>query len=58
MDKEKCVLAEVEGSRASLKNLNSRLRRLDADALKQQELIYNQVKLIYNQVKCQHTFLF
>ncbi|XP_052543078.1 coiled-coil domain-containing protein 39 isoform X1 [Tympanuchus pallidicinctus] len=42
MDKEKCVLAEVEGSRASLKNLNSRLRRLDADALKQQELIYNQ----------------
>uniref|UniRef100_A0A8C9L5X2 Coiled-coil domain-containing protein 39 n=1 Tax=Pavo cristatus TaxID=9049 RepID=A0A8C9L5X2_PAVCR len=41
-DKEKCVLAEIEGSRASLKNLNSRLRRLDADALKQQELIYNQ----------------
>lgn len=50
-DKEKCVLAEIEGSRASLKNLNSRLRRLDADALKQQELIYNQVK-------CEYTFLF
>ncbi|XP_072201132.1 coiled-coil domain-containing protein 39 isoform X1 [Excalfactoria chinensis] len=41
-DKEKCVLSEIEGSRASLKNLNSRLRRLDADALKQQEMIYNQ----------------
>ncbi|XP_015727091.1 coiled-coil domain-containing protein 39 [Coturnix japonica] len=41
-DKEKCVVAEIEGSQASLKNLNSRLRRLDADALKQQELIYNQ----------------
>ncbi|OXB60825.1 hypothetical protein ASZ78_016553 [Callipepla squamata] len=41
-DKEKCVLAEIEGSRTSLKNLHSRLRRLDADALKQQELIYNQ----------------
>lgn len=50
-DKEKCVLAEIEGSRASLKNLNSHLRRLDADALKQQELIYNQVK-------CEYTFLF
>ncbi|OXB82471.1 UNVERIFIED_CONTAM: hypothetical protein H355_000729 [Colinus virginianus] len=41
-DKEKCILAEIEGSRTSLKNLHSRLRRLDADALKQQELIYNQ----------------
>ncbi|XP_037262089.1 coiled-coil domain-containing protein 39 [Falco rusticolus] len=41
-DKEKCVLAEIEGSRTSLKNLKSRLHRLDADGLKQQELIYNQ----------------
>ncbi|XP_010174757.2 coiled-coil domain-containing protein 39 [Antrostomus carolinensis] len=41
-DKEKCVLAEIEGSRASLKNLKSKLHRLDADALKQQELMYNQ----------------
>ncbi|NXI63675.1 CCD39 protein, partial [Anseranas semipalmata] len=41
-DKEKCVLAEIEGCRTSLKSLNSRLHRLDADALKQQELIYNQ----------------
>ncbi|NWX49389.1 CCD39 protein, partial [Steatornis caripensis] len=41
-DKEKCVLAEIEGSQTSLKNLKSQLHRLDADALKQQELIYNQ----------------
>ncbi|KFQ73449.1 Coiled-coil domain-containing protein 39, partial [Phaethon lepturus] len=41
-DKEKCVLVEIEGSRTSLKNLKSRLHRLNADALKQQELIYNQ----------------
>uniref|UniRef100_A0A8B9CY20 Coiled-coil domain-containing protein 39 n=1 Tax=Anser brachyrhynchus TaxID=132585 RepID=A0A8B9CY20_9AVES len=41
-DKEKCVLAEIEGCRTSLKNLNSRMHRLDADALKQQELMYNQ----------------
>uniref|UniRef100_A0A8B9TP55 Coiled-coil domain-containing protein 39 n=1 Tax=Anas platyrhynchos TaxID=8839 RepID=A0A8B9TP55_ANAPL len=41
-DKETCVLAEIEGCRTSLKNLNSRLHRLDADALKQQELMYNQ----------------
>lgn len=45
-DKEKCVLAEIEGSRTSLKNLKSRLHRLEADALKQQELIYNQVKML------------
>ncbi|XP_064021652.1 coiled-coil domain-containing protein 39 [Pogoniulus pusillus] len=41
-DKEKCVLAEIEGSRTLLKNLKSRLQRLDADALKQEELVYNQ----------------
>ncbi|NXW89546.1 CCD39 protein, partial [Alopecoenas beccarii] len=41
-DKEKCVLAEIAGSRTSLKNLKSRLQRLDAEALKQQEHIYNQ----------------
>lgn len=46
-DKETCVLAEIEGCRTSLKNLNSRLHRLDADALKQQELMYNQVKYEY-----------
>ncbi|KAM9378594.1 LOW QUALITY PROTEIN: coiled-coil domain-containing protein 39 [Phaethornis superciliosus] len=41
-DKEKCVLAEIEGSRKSLKSLKNRLHRFNADALKQQELIYNQ----------------
>ncbi|KFO94570.1 Coiled-coil domain-containing protein 39, partial [Buceros rhinoceros silvestris] len=41
-DKEKCILAEIEGSRASLKNLQSQLHRLDAEALKQQEFLYNQ----------------
>ncbi|XP_066049642.1 coiled-coil domain-containing protein 39 [Chamaea fasciata] len=41
-DKEKIVLAEIEGGQKSLKNLKSRLRNLDTDLLKQQELIYNQ----------------
>ncbi|KFQ34172.1 Coiled-coil domain-containing protein 39, partial [Mesitornis unicolor] len=41
-DKEKCVLAEIEGSRTSLKNIKSQLHRLDAEALKQQEFLYNQ----------------
>ncbi|NXT84754.1 CCD39 protein, partial [Zapornia atra] len=41
-DKEKCILGEIEGSRTSFKNMKTRLHRLDADALKQQELIYNQ----------------
>ncbi|NXY15328.1 CCD39 protein, partial [Atrichornis clamosus] len=41
-DKEKVVLAEIEGGQKSLKNLKSRLRKLDADLLKQQELIYDQ----------------
>uniref|UniRef100_A0A8C3X594 Coiled-coil domain-containing protein 39 n=1 Tax=Cyanoderma ruficeps TaxID=181631 RepID=A0A8C3X594_9PASS len=41
-DKEKVVLAEIEGGQKSLKNLKGRLRKLDTDLLKQQELIYNQ----------------
>ncbi|NXE86507.1 CCD39 protein, partial [Menura novaehollandiae] len=41
-DKEKIVLAEIEGGQKSLKNLKSRLRKLDADLLKQQEFIYDQ----------------
>ncbi|KAM6326561.1 coiled-coil domain-containing protein 39 [Podargus strigoides] len=41
-DKEKCIVAEIEGSQMSLKNLQSQLHRLDADALKQEELLYNQ----------------
>ncbi|NXH83099.1 CCD39 protein, partial [Edolisoma coerulescens] len=41
-DKEKIVLAEIEGGQKSLKNLKSRLCKLDADLLKQQGLIYDQ----------------
>ncbi|NXI25144.1 CCD39 protein, partial [Sterrhoptilus dennistouni] len=41
-EKEKIVLAEIEGGQKSLKNLKSRLRKLDTELLKQQELIYSQ----------------
>ncbi|NXB56982.1 CCD39 protein, partial [Struthidea cinerea] len=41
-DKEKIVLAEIEGGQKSLKNLKSRLRKLDTDLLKQQGFIYDQ----------------
>uniref|UniRef100_A0A8C0J3C1 Coiled-coil domain-containing protein 39 n=1 Tax=Chelonoidis abingdonii TaxID=106734 RepID=A0A8C0J3C1_CHEAB len=41
-EKEKSIIAEIEGTQASLKNLNSRLRTLEADTLKQQEIMYNQ----------------
>ncbi|NXH23829.1 CCD39 protein, partial [Myiagra hebetior] len=41
-DKEKIVLAEIDGGQKSLKNLKSRLRKLDSDLLKQQGLIYDQ----------------
>ncbi|CAN8190519.1 unnamed protein product [Coccothraustes coccothraustes] len=41
-DKEKIILAEIEGGQKSLKSLKSRLCKLDTDLLKQQELIYNQ----------------
>ncbi|XP_066474956.1 coiled-coil domain-containing protein 39 [Tiliqua scincoides] len=41
-EKEKCVTAEIDGRRGQMKNLHSRLRRLDAETLKQQELVYNQ----------------
>ncbi|NWT67245.1 CCD39 protein, partial [Prunella himalayana] len=41
-DKEKIMLAEIDGGQKSLKNLKSRLCKLDTDLLKQQELIYNQ----------------
>ncbi|NXA51452.1 CCD39 protein, partial [Nothocercus julius] len=41
-EKEKSIVAEIEGSRTALKNLNSRLRKLDADSLRQQEIMYKQ----------------
>ena len=31
-----------KGSRAAIKNLNSKINKLDHDSLKQQEIIYNQ----------------
>ncbi|XP_027541257.1 coiled-coil domain-containing protein 39 [Neopelma chrysocephalum] len=41
-DKEKVALSEIEGAQKSLRNLQCRLHRLDAELFKQQELIYNQ----------------
>ncbi|NXG26340.1 CCD39 protein, partial [Grallaria varia] len=41
-EKEKVALSEIEGGQKSLKNLQCRLHRLDAEVFKQQELIYNQ----------------
>nr|XP_014341535.1 PREDICTED: coiled-coil domain-containing protein 39 isoform X2 [Latimeria chalumnae] len=40
--KEKNISAELAGNRAVLRNLNCRLHKLDHEALKQQEIIYNQ----------------
>ncbi|XP_035276126.1 coiled-coil domain-containing protein 39-like isoform X1 [Anguilla anguilla] len=39
--KEKTLLAEISGSRATLSNLNSRLDKLEHSSLQQQEMIYN-----------------
>ena len=41
---ERGVEAEIQGSRATIRNLNSKVTRLDHDMLKQQEIIYNQVR--------------
>ena len=35
-------VGSLQGTRASLRNLNSKITRLDEDALKQQEVLYNQ----------------
>lgn len=43
-EKEKCVTAEIDGRRGQLKNLICRLRRVDADTLKQQEIMYKQAR--------------
>ncbi|XP_073434873.1 coiled-coil domain-containing protein 39 [Dendrobates tinctorius] len=40
--KEKHMISEINGSQASLRNLNSQLQKLDLHALKQQGIIYNQ----------------
>ncbi|XP_063075553.1 coiled-coil domain-containing protein 39 [Engraulis encrasicolus] len=40
--KEKDLVSEVSGSKAAISSLDSRLRKLDQNTLKQQEIIYNQ----------------
>ncbi|XP_021506092.1 coiled-coil domain-containing protein 39 [Meriones unguiculatus] len=40
--KEKALVAEIEGTRSSLKHLNQRLHKLDFETLKQQEIMYSQ----------------
>ncbi|XP_078482846.1 coiled-coil domain-containing protein 39-like [Ciona intestinalis] len=40
--KEKNLAAEIQGSRAANRNLSSRLKKLDQQSIKQQEIIYNQ----------------
>ncbi|XP_057613208.1 coiled-coil domain-containing protein 39 isoform X2 [Chionomys nivalis] len=40
--KEKSLVSEIEGTRSSLKHLNQRLRKLDFETLKQQEIMYSQ----------------
>ncbi|XP_015272939.1 PREDICTED: coiled-coil domain-containing protein 39 [Gekko japonicus] len=41
-EREKGLRAEIEGGRGLMKNLHSRLGRLDAETLKQQEIMYSQ----------------
>ncbi|KAH3812374.1 hypothetical protein DPMN_140804 [Dreissena polymorpha] len=40
--KERNNEAEIQGSQAAVRNLNSKIGKLDTDSLKQQEIIYNQ----------------
>lgn len=40
--KERNTEAEIQGSQAAIRNLNSKVSKVDTDALKQQEIIYNQ----------------
>nr|CAB3228550.1 coiled-coil domain-containing protein 39-like [Phallusia mammillata] len=40
--KEKNIAAEIQGSRAANRNLSSRLKKLDQQSIKQQEIVYNQ----------------
>lgn len=39
---ERNTEAEIQGSQAALRNLSSKIAKLDTDSLKQQEIIYNQ----------------
>ena len=40
--KETTMQAEIQGGRASKKNLSAKMRKLDEEALKQQEILYTQ----------------
>ncbi|XP_064615155.1 coiled-coil domain-containing protein 39-like [Liolophura sinensis] len=40
--KEKNIDAEIQGSSAAIRNLNSKINKMDTNSLKQQEIIYNQ----------------
>ncbi|KAK3095543.1 hypothetical protein FSP39_015932 [Pinctada imbricata] len=39
---ERNTEAEIQGSQAAVRNLNSKISKVDTDSLKQQEIIYNQ----------------
>ena len=41
-DTEKEILAEIHGAKTGIKNLSSRLTKLDQESIKSQEIIYNQ----------------
>lgn len=40
---EKFIETQIQGTYAALRNLNSKITKLDHDSLKQQEILYNQV---------------
>mgnify|MGYP001792743517 CR=1 FL=1 len=42
---EKDTNAEIQGTKAAIRNLDSKINKLDHDSLKQLEIIYNQVRL-------------
>ena len=42
MDSEKEIKMEIHGAKTGIKNLTSRLRKLDQESIKSQEIIYNQ----------------
>ena len=42
--KEANSQGEVQGNQAAIRNLNSKLNKVDQESLKQQELIYSQVR--------------
>ena len=41
--KEKNMAADIQGGRATLRNLSTKQNKLDEETLKQQEILYTQV---------------